>query len=73
MSRDRCRLICKFEAPDAETVRKSFRKAGLLFARIWAVNIIEPDVTGEQVSTGKNLIPIALKLMDDDRLCRKNG
>ena len=43
MSRDRCRVICEFEAPDAETVRKSFRTAGLPFARIWTVDLIEPD------------------------------
>lgn len=43
MSRDRTRVICEFEAPDTETVRKSFRKAGLPFARIWAVDIIKPE------------------------------
>lgn len=43
LSLDRGRMICEFEAPDAETVRKSFRKAGLPFARIWAVDVINPD------------------------------
>ena len=50
MSRDRSRVICEFEAPDAETVRRSFRKVGLPFARIWTVDILEPIVinnTGE--------------------------
>jgi Protein of unknown function (DUF4242) len=42
MSCDRRSVICEFEAPDAETVRKSFRKAGLPFARVWTINIIEP-------------------------------
>lgn len=47
MSRD-CRfVICEFEAPDAETVRRSFRKAGLPFARIWAVDVLEPVVLEE--------------------------
>ena len=44
MARDRTKVICEFEAPDAETVRKSFRKAGLPFARIWTIDILEPDV-----------------------------
>lgn len=42
MSRDRSRVICEFEAPDTETVQKSFRKAKLPFVRIWTVDIIEP-------------------------------
>lgn len=42
MARDRSRVICEFEAPDAETVRRSFRKAGLPFARIWTIDILEP-------------------------------
>lgn len=48
MSRDRCRVICEFEAPDTETVRKSFRKAGLPFARIWTAEVIEPEREGEE-------------------------
>lgn len=51
MSRDRCRVICEFEAPDTETVRKSFRKAGLPFARIWKVEVIEPH-NASPVSVG---------------------
>ncbi|MBE9180612.1 DUF4242 domain-containing protein [Oculatella sp. LEGE 06141] len=42
MSRDRRSVVCEFEAPDAETVRRSFRKAGLPFARIWTVDVLEP-------------------------------
>ncbi|WP_250123833.1 DUF4242 domain-containing protein [Chroococcidiopsis sp. CCMEE 29] len=48
MSRDRCRVVCEFEAPDAETVRRSFRKVGLPFARIWTVDILEPHVADDK-------------------------
>ncbi len=42
MAHDRRSAVCEFEAPDAETVRRSFRKAGLPFVRIWAIEILEP-------------------------------
>lgn len=42
MSRDRTQVICEFEAPDTDTVQRSFRKAGLPFVRIWSIEIIEP-------------------------------
>ncbi len=44
MAHDRSRVICEFDAPDAETVRRSFRKVGLPFARIWTVEVLEPVV-----------------------------
>lgn len=44
MARDRSRVICEFDAPDAETVRRSFRKAGLPYVRIWAIDVLEPEV-----------------------------
>ncbi|MBW4517729.1 MAG: DUF4242 domain-containing protein [Timaviella obliquedivisa GSE-PSE-MK23-08B] len=42
MARDHISVVCEFEAPDAETVRRSFRKAGLPFVRIWTIDILEP-------------------------------
>jgi len=42
LSRDRAKIICEFEAPDAETVRTSFRKSGLPYVRIWAIDFITP-------------------------------
>lgn len=45
MSLDRSRVICEFEAPDAETVRRSFRKSGLPFARIWTIELLEPEIS----------------------------
>lgn len=37
LSSDRHRMICRFDAPDAESVRASYRKAKVDFSRIWAV------------------------------------
>jgi hypothetical protein len=39
LSKDRKRLICEFEAPDAEQVRDSFRSAGLPFDNCWAATL----------------------------------
>jgi hypothetical protein len=36
LSVDRRRMICEFEAADAEAVRSSFRSAGVGFVRVWA-------------------------------------
>lgn len=36
LSLDRRRMVCEFEADDAEAVRSSFRSAGVAFARVWA-------------------------------------
>lgn len=52
MSRDRSRVICEFEAPDAETVRRSFRKVGLPFARVWTIDVLEPVVLDEDGTIG---------------------
>lgn len=45
MARDRSQVICEFEAPDTDTVQRSFRKAGLPFVRIWTVDILEPTAS----------------------------
>lgn len=36
VSSDGLRVICEYEAPDAETVRVANRKLGLPFDRVWA-------------------------------------
>jgi hypothetical protein len=41
LSRDRRRMICEFEAPDAETVRKVQLEAGAPFDRVWAAETHE--------------------------------
>ena len=43
LSHDRLRMICTFEAPDAESVRESYRRGGGEFNRIWTGEIIKPD------------------------------
>jgi hypothetical protein len=41
LSTDRLRMVCEYEAPDAESVRKIQREAGNAFVRVWATNVIE--------------------------------
>lgn len=43
LSRDRLRKICIYNAPDAESVRESYRKGGGVFSRIWAGELIQPQ------------------------------
>ena len=35
LATDRRRMVCEFEAPDAEAVRQSYRSAGEKFDRVW--------------------------------------
>jgi uncharacterized protein DUF4242 len=41
MSKDRRRIICEYEAPDAETVRRVQLEARIPFDRIWAAELHE--------------------------------
>ena len=41
MSSDRRRMICEYEAADAETVRKVQREARALFDHVWGAEVIE--------------------------------
>ncbi|MCA9773972.1 MAG: DUF4242 domain-containing protein [Myxococcales bacterium] len=41
LSSDGRRMICLYEAPDAEAVRKSQRTAGLPFERVWTATAYE--------------------------------
>lgn len=43
LSGDRRRMICTFDAPDAESVRESYRKGGGFFSRVWSGDLIQPD------------------------------
>lgn len=43
LSRDRLRMICTFEAPDAETVRESYRRTNVPFNQVWSGSILKPD------------------------------
>ena len=47
LAHDRRRMICEFEAPDAEAVRASLRSAEVAFERVWSSEVYrlgEPDV-----------------------------
>ena len=39
LSTDRRRMVCEFEAPDAEAVRTSYRSAGVKFDRVWTAEL----------------------------------
>lgn len=41
ISSDRKRMICEYEAADAETMRRIQREAGASFERIWVGDIID--------------------------------
>jgi Protein of unknown function (DUF4242) len=43
LSSDRHRLICVYDAPDAESVRDAYRKGGLTSSRAWAGSVVEPE------------------------------
>jgi hypothetical protein len=40
-SRDRRRMVCLYEAPDAESVRLAQEKAGMPFERAWTARLLE--------------------------------
>jgi hypothetical protein len=41
ISTDRKRMVCEYEAGDAETLRRVQREAGAQFDRVWAGEVIE--------------------------------
>ena len=43
ISADRKRIICEFEAADAEKVRESYRSAGVDFERVWTAQVFSRD------------------------------
>jgi hypothetical protein len=40
---DRRRRVCVFDAPDAESVRESYRSAGVKFERVWSAEELTED------------------------------
>ena len=42
VSSDRHRMICTFNAPDAESIRESYRRGGTVFSRMWSGDIFSP-------------------------------
>ena len=43
ISSDRKRVMCEFEAADAEKVRESYRSAGVEFERVWSADVFSRD------------------------------
>jgi Nickel responsive protein SCO4226-like len=43
LSKDRKRMICEFEAADAEQIRASARAAGVAFDRCWTADVYSRD------------------------------
>jgi hypothetical protein len=43
LSLDRKRLICEFEAADAEQIRDSYRSAGVSFDHCWTATVYSRD------------------------------
>ena len=39
LSKDKMRMVCEFEAPDAESVREAFRASGVPFERVWTADV----------------------------------
>jgi hypothetical protein len=39
LSKDKLRMICEFEAPDAESVREAFRTAEVPYERVWTADV----------------------------------
>jgi len=39
LSKDRKRMICEFEAPDADSVRDALRSSGVAFDRVWPAQV----------------------------------
>lgn len=52
VSGDRRRTVCEFEAPDVESLREAYRRAGVSFDRLWVAEVRAPEP--ERV-----LIPVA--------------
>ena len=40
-SKDRKRMICEYEAPDAEAVRRVQRTAAMPFERVWTATVLD--------------------------------
>jgi len=43
LSHDRRRMICEYEARDAETVRNVFREGSTPFEIAWTADVVEPE------------------------------
>ena len=51
LSSDRLRMVCEFEAPDAEAVRQSYRTAGIQFDRVWSAAVYARETSATATPT----------------------
>ena len=57
-ARDRRRMICIYEAPDAESVRIAQVQAGMPLTRVWSAQIIAPAPGVDRARQGEELIVV---------------
>jgi hypothetical protein len=43
LSRDGLRMICEYEAPDAESVRLVQQRLGMAFERVWTATVLSAE------------------------------
>jgi hypothetical protein len=55
VAKDKLRVVCEFEAPDAESVREAYRLAKVPFERIWTADVFAvedyPDMMKKLATT----------------------
>jgi hypothetical protein len=51
LATDRRRMVCEFEAADAEAVRTSYRSAGVRFDRVWTAELFATPGSAPSRST----------------------
>jgi hypothetical protein len=56
VSRDKLRVVCEFEAPDAESVREAYRASGVPFERVWAADVFAVEDYPEMMTRLTNLV-----------------
>src|SRR6516164_1287494 len=64
LSIDRHRMVCEFEAPDAESVRDAYRASGTPYERVWTANVYAIEDYPELMSKlrallGVKTVPVA--------------
>lgn len=52
-SKDRFRMLCLYDAPDAESVRIAQQKAGMPFERVWTTTLIVPPAENREAACGR--------------------
>jgi hypothetical protein len=60
LSKDRMRMICEFEGPDAESIRQALRSAGHSFERAWAAHVFPVEQYPERAEQLQNVRDTAI-------------